>query len=231
MNRVAFAALGMVAGVAWWLASRRDAGAGVSVGDGITNAFNEGVDYMQNAAGTLADSFGFIGVANMAKVDRSLVNNPNVRAMFRVIRQGESSQDDGIAYRLIVGGKTFGSFADHPRVFGVCWIDKKTGKRQCSSAAGAYQITKTTWDEVRAKMKLRDFSPASQDMAALGRIAYRGALPAVLAGDVATAVRKLREEWTSLPGAKENNRAAGDIENAKRLFVAYGGVVGGPAFV
>lgn len=78
-------------------------------------------------------------------------------------------------------------------------------------------------------MGLKDFSPRSQDIAALGRIAYRGALPAVLAGDVDTAVRKLRAEWTSLPGGKENNSAAGNLENARRMFVAFGGSVGGTA--
>lgn len=216
MNRVAFAALGMVVGVAWWLASRRrDAGAGVSMGDGITNAFNEGVDYMQNAAGNLSDSFGFKRVGNMSKVDRDLVNHPNVRAFLRVIRQGESSQDDAVAYRMIVGriGPQFSSFADHPRVFGT----------RTSTAAGAYQITKTTWDWVRPKMGLKDFSPASQDMAALGLIAYRGALLDVLAGNLDEAIPKLVDEWTSLPGAKENNKAAGGMENAKRLFISFGG--------
>lgn len=182
----------------------------------------------QNAAG-LGSSFGFLRVGNQSRVNQSLVDHPNVRAMLRVIRQGESSQDDDIAYRMIVGGGRFSSFADHPRVFGKCWIDRKTGKRQCSSAAGAYQIVKTTWDEVRPAMGLKDFSPRSQDIAALGRIAYRGALPAVLAGDVDTAVRKLRAEWTSLPGGKENNSAAGNLENARRMFVAFGGSVGGTA--
>lgn len=225
MNRAALAALGVAVGVAVWLASRRKDGAD-GVSDQITNAFGEGLDYMGTAVGSLGDSFGFVRVSNMGSVDRSLVNHPNVRAMFRVIRQGESSQDDSIAYRMIVGGKLFNSFADHPRVAGKCWNDPKTGQRLCSSAAGAYQIVKTTWDEVRVKMGLRDFSPASQDMAALGRIAYRGALPAVLAGDVSTAVRKLRNEWTSLPGASENNSQAGNIENARRMFVAFGGSAG-----
>lgn len=217
MSRAVLAALGVVAGVAAFAGWRRSAGSGASVSvSAIENAFQQGVDYMNNAAGSLADSFGFIKVSNMGAVDKSLVNNPNVRAMMRVIRQGESSQDDSIAYRMIIGGKLFSSFADHPRIFGT----------PTSTAAGAYQITKTTWDEVRAKMGLPDFSPASQDMAALGRIAYRGALPAVLAGDLDAAIKKLRLEWTSLPGAAENNSAAGGIAKARGVFVAWGGSLG-----
>lgn len=220
MSRVLIAALGVVAGVAVFVYARRGSVPGVSgAGAAIENAFTDGVEYMQNAAGTLADSFGFVRVGNMAAVDRSLLNNANVRAFLRVIRQGESSQNDAIAYRMIVGrvGAQFSDFSDHPRVFGT----------PTSTAAGAYQITKTTWDWVRGQMKLPDFSPASQDAAALGLIAYRGALIDVLRGDVEAAVKKLRKEWTSLPGAAENNKAAGDMENAKRLFVAFGGSGGG----
>lgn len=219
MSRGVVIALGVVAGVAAYASLRRGS---VTPGNSIENAFIEGMDYMNSTAGKLADTFGFIKVANMGAVDRSLVNHPNVRAMLRVIRQGESSQDDSIAYRMIVGrvGIAFTSFADHPRIFGT----------RTSTAAGAYQITKTTWDETRAKMGLPDFSPPSQDLAALGRIAYRGALPAVLAGDLDTAIRKLRNEWTSLPGAAENNAAAGGMDKARRVFLSWGGTLGGPVY-
>lgn len=210
MNRTTVAALGVVVGVLVWLSTRRDVAQ--SVGSGLQNAFDNGVEYM----GQLGASFGFVKTANMAAVDKSLVNHPNVRAMLRVIRNGESSQDD-VAYRMVCGqrGAAFSSFADHPR---------PTLPSPCSrGAAGAYQIIIRTWDWVRAEMNLRDFSPASQDLAALGLIAYRGALPAVLAGDVSAAVAKLKNEWTSLPGGAENNPLAGDVEKARRLFVAYGG--------
>lgn len=220
MNKAALLAVGAVVGVAWYVRQKR-----LTVSD-IGAALNQGGEFMEkqieDAASALESAFGFIRVSNQAKVNQGLVDHPNVRAMLRVIRQGESSQDDSIAYRMIVGGKMFSSFADHPRIVGKTWIDKK-GQRQYSTAAGAYQITKTTWDEVRVKMGLKDFSPRSQDIAALGRMAYRGALPDVVRGDVVSAIKKLREEWTSIPGAKENNSAAGNMENAKRLFSAWGG--------
>ncbi|MDZ7593219.1 MAG: glycoside hydrolase family 104 protein [Thiobacillus sp.] len=204
------AALGVLVGVVVWLATRRDVVQ--SIGSGFQSAYDNGVDYM----GALGESFGFVKTSNMSAVDKSLVNHPNVRAMLRVIRNGESSQDD-VAYQMLCGqrGAAFTSFADHPR---------PALPSPCSrGAAGAYQIIIRTWDWVRGEMKLPDFSPASQDLAALGLIAYRGALPAVLAGDVATAVAKLKNEWTSLPGGAENNPLAGDVEKARRLFVAWGG--------
>lgn len=216
MSRVVLIALGVVAGVGAWVAYRRHAGAGIEPSAAIGGAINRGWEFMQeNTVAALDSAFGFKRVGNMSAVDRSLVNHPNVRAMLRVIRQGESSQNDAIAYRMIVGriGAQFSDFRDHPRIFGT----------PTSTAAGAYQITKTTWDWVRGKMNLPDFSPASQDLAALGLIAYRGALLDVLAGNVEAAIPKLRSEWTSLPGAKENNKAAGDMENAKRLFISWGG--------
>lgn len=218
MNRAVLAALGVVAGVGAWVAYRRQAGAGIEPSAAIGGAINQGWEFMQeNTTAALDSAFGFIRVGNVRAVDRSLVNHPNVRAMLRVIRNGESSQDDAIAYRMLCGkrGAAFSSFADHPR---------PVLPKPCSrGAAGAYQIVIKTWDWVRAEMGLRDFSPASQDMAALGLMAYRGALPAVLAGDVATAVAKLRKEWPSLPGGAENNPLAGDVEKARRLFVAFGG--------
>lgn len=223
MSRLVVASLGVVAGVAAFVAYRNRA----AVGDSMSQVEQNFMDWgnqlgnqFGSAAASLGDTFGFVRVGNMAKVERSLIDNPQVRAFFRVIRQGESSQDDAIAYRMIVGGKLFNSFADHPRIFGT----------PTSTAAGAYQITKTTWDWVRQQMGLKDFSPASQDAAALGLIAYRGALLDVVAGNMEAAIPKLRKEWTSLPGAAENNAAAGDMAKAKRIFVAYGGALGGPVY-
>lgn len=157
--------------------------------------------------------FDRIRIANMRDVPQEYVDHPQVRAILRVIRQGESGQSDN-AYRMIVGGGYFSSFADHPRIFGVA----------NSTAAGAYQITKTTWDETRVAMNLPDFSPRSQDIAALGRIAYRGALNDVLAGRLTDAIRKLRNEWTSLPGAAEQNRLQSDSISAQ-VFAQYGGSI------
>jgi muramidase (phage lysozyme) len=53
-------------------------------------------------------------------------------------------------------------------------------------------------------------------------MAYLGALPFVIDGFFDEAVKRLREEWTSLPGAKESGWAGG-MEQARAYFVARGG--------
>jgi muramidase (phage lysozyme) len=126
---------------------------------------------------------------------RAALQSPRVRAFLRVIREGETSQGE-LAYRTIVGGGQFDSFADHPRQL----IDLPSlGVK--STAAGAYQFLSRTWDGCRAALDLPDFSPASQDLAAVYLIHGRGALDDVLAGDIALAISKCGKEWASLPGS------------------------------
>lgn len=121
----------------------------------------------------------------------------NVTAFLRMIRVAEgTSGPDG--YSTMVGGSLFRSFHDHPRV--LVTITSR-GQQIKSSAAGAYQILRGTWDEVRSRLGLPDFSPSSQDRAAVELIRRRGALADVRAGRFADALQKCRKEWASLPGA------------------------------
>jgi lysozyme len=145
-------------------------------------------------------------------------SDPNVYAFLRMLRVSEGTAGpDG--YRTLVGGRLFDSFADHPRL--LVWIPNLGIN---SSAAGAYQVLRKTWDGVREKLALPDFSPLSQDAAAIELIRQRGALADVRAGRFAVAIQKCRKEWASLPGAGYGQR-----ENSlARLETAYrqaGGVV------
>lgn len=148
-------------------------------------------------AGALWDSIegavGFMNIGAMKNVDAAVLGNANVQAFLRVIRVGEGTADAG-GYSRLYGGGSFSGFADHPRksVKAGAWT---------STAAGAYQFLSKTWDETRRVMGLGDFSPANQDLGAVGRIAARGALNDVLAGRFASAVRKCSWEWASLPGS------------------------------
>lgn len=144
--------------------------------------------------------------------------DPNVYAFLGMLRVSEGTAGpDG--YRTLVGGSLFDSFADHPRT--LVWLPNLGIK---SSAAGAFQILRATWDGVRGKLGLPDFSPLSQDAAAIELIRQRGALADVRAGRFAVAIQKCRKEWASLPGAGYGQR-----ENSlARLELAYrqaGGVV------
>lgn len=196
-----------------WYVVRREQIAQSGIAEVVANDATSAVDIVMDLPG-----FNLARMSNMRAVDQSLVDHPQVQAMLHVIRQGESSQGAD-AYRMIVGGGYFDSFADHPRIF-------RTVGGSRTSAAGAYQITATTWGDVQPAMGLPDFSPRSQDIAALGRIAYRGALNDVLAGRLNVAIVKMRNEWTSLPGASEQNRLqSADI--SRQVFVAYGGSLEG----
>lgn len=144
-------------------------------------------------AATIEEEFSGLKLSAMQGLSPTLLNHPNVAALLRVIRVGEGTAGpDG--YRKLYGGTLFDSFADHPRI-------KVTAGGWTSSAAGAYQFLSSTWDETRRIMGLADFSPKNQDMAALGRIAARGALADTIAGRFESAIKKIAREWASMPGS------------------------------
>ncbi len=131
------------------------------------------------------------------KALRAALAHENVRAFLRVIREGETSQTDE-AYRMTFGGDLVESLSDHPRRVVRRMLG---GKSIASSAAGAYQFLTGTWDECAAALGLPDFSPASQDLAAVFLIDRRRALDDVIAGRIDEAIRKCAREWASLPGS------------------------------
>lgn len=122
----------------------------------------------------------------------------NRAAFLAAIRYAEGTAGER-GYNTMFGYRYFDSFADHPRQY-FDYTDL-SGRTLKTSAAGAYQIIVRTWDALRARLGLPDFSPASQDAAALELIRERGALADVDAGRFADAVRKVSKVWASLPGA------------------------------
>lgn len=182
----------------------------VSAADSVLGS---GLDVIDDLTG------GFVKVSRMRDVSAADLDNANVQAMLGVIRAGEGTADAN-GYRRIFGGQLFSSYADHPRV-----TVKKSG--YTSSAAGAYQAIASTWDETKAMMGLPDFSPASQDLFAVGRIAARGALADVKAGRFEAAVKKIAREWASLPGSPYGQPVI-SMERAKSVYVAWGGGFGLP---
>jgi muramidase (phage lysozyme) len=138
------------------------------------------------------------------------VASSNVSAFLQLLRYAEGTAGpDG--YRTMFGGALFDSFDDHPRR--AVQFRDQAGRLLWTSAAGAFQFMavsplpggKTTrvdtWDRLQARLQLPDFSPASQDLAAIELIRERGALGDVIAGRVSDAVRKCAPVWASLPGA------------------------------
>lgn len=165
----------------------------------------------------------------MTQKYRDALQNANVLAFLRVIRHGESSQDED-AYRWLFGStrskpKTFDSFDDHPRVRTYEVYDGqfiKNGKLDFTTAAGAYQITESTWGGCSRALGLTDFSPESQDLAAVYLIDGRKALSDVLAGRVESAIDKLGQEWASLSSSMYGQPTV-KLADALRVYSEYGG--------
>jgi len=200
-------------------ASDSEASAWDDLGGQVLDSADSIVTDVAQGAAEVLDSFtgGILQVSAMSRVPRSVLNDPNVQAFLRVIRAGEGTADEG-GYRRLFGGGTFSSFADHPRQ-----LVRKSG--YSSTAAGAYQFLASTWDETARIMKLSDFSPASQDYAAVGRIAARGALADVRAGRFDLAIKKVAREWASMPGSPYGQPTI-TLDRARNIYATAGGDFG-----
>lgn len=100
---------------------------------------------------------------------------------------------EGADYNVITGGKRFNDFSQHPGVVGM------VTKQGPSTAAGRYQITKSTYDDIAPKLGITDFSPESQDRIAVELIRRNKALQYVQDGDYQNAIKRLGGTWASLP--------------------------------
>lgn len=149
------------------------------------------------------------------------VADANVRAFLDTIAYAEGTAGPR-GYQTMFGYRYFDSYADHPRQYFP--FTDGAGRSLRSSAAGRYQIIVKTWDTLRARLGLPDFSPASQDAAAIELIRERGALRDVQAGRVAAAISKCRSVWASLPGAgyAQPERSLSSLIQA---YAAAGGTV------
>lgn len=137
------------------------------------------------------------------------LQHPNVQAFLRTLRFAEgTSGPDG--YNTVYGGGKITNLTDHPYYTGE-WKGKTLPDSYCiaagyspgckSTAAGAYQFTRPTWSRLKIMLNLPDFSPNSQDMAAVQLLREKKALDKIKAGDFAGAVAAVAKVWASLPGA------------------------------
>lgn len=209
------AATGLLLAGAYWFMKQNQGG--TASADSTTS---EAEDVLNSTAQTTAQFLdgatgGYLKISAMARVSPTLLQNKNVQAMLRVIRTGEGTADAG-GYSRLFGGGTFSGYADHPR-------QKITKWGLTSTAAGAYQFLASSWDETKRTMGLVDFSPASQDLAALGRLAARGALDDVVAGRFTSAIKKINREWASLPGSPYGQRTM-QFSSALAIYQGTGGL-------
>lgn len=125
--------------------------------------------------------------------------------------------ESGGQYNIKNGGSTFGDYSKFP---------DGIGAGGTSTAAGRYQITKATWDDLQKKYPgiLTDFSPKSQDMAAwlLASDRYRDATGGNLENDLAAGksakiAAALAPTWPSLPGGSQSRQSQQTFDDALKL--------------
>jgi muramidase (phage lysozyme) len=136
--------------------------------------------------------------------------SPNLIAFLDTIRACEgTATEDG--YRALFGytpsnHKTFLSFATHPRVRTYETHDEfiHDGKLEYTTAAGAYQITATTFDRLNKEFPHRwsDFSTKTQDEMAAELIHEAHAFADADAGRLQKALDKCANIWASLPASR-----------------------------
>ncbi|BEM47782.1 hypothetical protein SME17J_12760 [Serratia marcescens] len=159
------------------------------------------------------------------------LSNENLQKYLNVIALSEGTagyMNNG--YNTMFGGDQFSDMSDHPRILKE--FTDKNGKRDKTSAAGRYQFTQTSWDEAANALNLKDFSPQSQDMAALYLIQRAGQLDNVLNGNFAEATAGLGGVWASLPSStyaqpKHSYEAMENFYAMNNTPPSFGGTAGG----
>jgi muramidase (phage lysozyme) len=115
----------------------------------------------------------------------------NVTAMLDLVAWAEGTDSN---YNRIYTGAEFTDYSKHPdRVMCSAGI--------CSAAAGRYQFMPATWGTVKAKLNLPDFSPPSQDKAAIQLMKDGGCYGAAVRGDVADFADRCWTVWASFHGS------------------------------
>ena len=144
----------------------------------------------------------------------------NRRAFLTMIATAEGTVNLGDnGYNVVVGGSLFTGYADHPRK--AVYLPKYKIK---STAAGRYQILSRYYTFYKKLLKLKDFSPASQDAIAIQMIKEQGALQDVDEGRVDAAIKKVSNIWASMPGAGYGQREVA-IASLRKSFVDAGGLI------
>jgi muramidase (phage lysozyme) len=130
------------------------------------------------------------------------VVSKNVAAFLALLRHVEARD----RYDLIAGGDVFTDYSDHPFI-----LNPDRQRPLGTTAAGGYQMVRKTWRLARDfGAPLQDFSPASQDAAAIRLLKFKvpgvdrmipegtGNYDLIAAGRFDEAMAALRPEWQAL---------------------------------
>lgn len=128
----------------------------------------------------------------------------NIEKFLMAITYCEGTDRDKTPYNELFGFKNFVGYEKHPEII------VKT-PNYSSSAAGRYQILKRTAKD----LKMKDFTPESQDLAAIQLIKQMKAYQDVLDGNFESALNKVNNIWASIPGSqyKQPTKKMKDVLN------------------
>ncbi|MGB7208945.1 MAG: glycoside hydrolase family 104 protein [Pyrinomonadaceae bacterium] len=172
---------------------------------------------------------------------RDLLLKPEIKALLDTIAYSEGTRRDrgGKEYGTIVNGKItkapfnpdwvgkrsqnfeITNFSRYPNLL-VLWRESRPQDSDSySSAVGRYQFLRKTWTWM-AGYGLSDFSPGSQDVAAVMLMQYRGMVGPLLSGDLDTAIHSGSEEWASFPkksgGGSYSGQNAHSVERLRSVY-------------
>jgi len=160
------------------------------------------------------------------KFYEKLLNNSNIQAFLLTIRNGEGTLGERGYYKHF-DEDTFATLDVNPPM-GVVW--KRWGVP--SSSIGAYQFQNKTPDQDWPQLiKLFDFQnihKINQDIGALYFIDVKHAIPDILAGNIAPAIKKTKGKWPSLPSGSQQRQTE---EVALKFYQDHGGNLNGPGHI
>ena len=161
---------------------------------------------------------------------------PNLRAFLLMLQWCEGTWREPNPYAVCYGySHVIQDFSDHPAFTGE-WNGVLLPDNYCygaginppckSYAAGAYQMNKIAWREIKDDLGEIGFEPSAQDYACIHKLDKMGALGFAIEGDLSTAIQKSNKYWASLPGAPFGQPTR-TYAQCEAFFVSQGGNVSG----
>jgi muramidase (phage lysozyme) len=132
--------------------------------------------------------------------------NDNIRKFLMLITFTEGTDKQKTPYNELFGFSNFVGYNSHPNIL-------IKAANYSSTAAGRYQILKGT-----AKMlKMSDFTPESQDTAAIQLIKNAGAYQLIVEGKSKEAILKTNKIWASLPESQPTVKMVDALKFLKNI--------------
>jgi muramidase (phage lysozyme) len=148
--------------------------------------------------------------ANVTAAQAALAD-PRVSALKQITQQAEGGQYDNV-----YGGKTVSDLSHYP-----------TG----TNAAGAFQVAPGTYHDEQLRLGVNDFYQPTQDLIWADLAIQKGAVAAIQAGDLPTAINDLAQVWAAIPlgsGSDDHSKyqfSSGAHKGAYQPSMPYDSVV------